>query len=168
MLTILSSIYPRTKPIQVKTEDDILHLTNSELPTFGSVLKLADSERFLSFLTAPYIRIPLILDFFANGDPGRLAGLRAKARQLIVDAASFEPDRWRPAGFTDVITTISVVDEKKLNALLSTPLGSMFNEIAKSCDVLTTCITKMLARAFDMDVGKYNQKATSCPLILTY
>ena len=166
MLIDLFSIYPRAKPIQVKTEDDILHLTNSELPTFGNVLKPADSERFLSFLTAPYIRIPLILDFFANGDPGRLAGLRAKSLQLIVDASLFEPGRWRPADFTDVITTIPVVDEKKLNALLSTPLGSMFNEIAKSPDVLTTCVTKMLARALDMDVGKYNQKATSGPLIL--
>ncbi len=162
----MTTNYRRSKPIAVKTEDDILHLTTSELPTFGNVLKPADSERFLSFLTAPYIRIPLILDFFANGDPGRLAGLRSKALQLIVDAALFEPGRWRPADFTDVIREIPVVDEKKLNALLSTPLGSMFNEIAKSPEVLTSCINKMLARALDMDVGKYNKRTTSGPLIL--
>ncbi len=150
----------------MKSEDDILHLSNSELPTFGNMLKPADSERFLSFLTAPYIRIPLILDFFANGDPGRLAGLRSKSLQLIVDAALFEPGRWKAADFTDVVTEIPVIDEAKLNALLSTPLGSMFNEIAKSPDVLTTCVIKMLTRALDMDVGKYSSKATSGPLIL--
>ena len=156
----------RSKPISVKTEDDILHLSNSELPTFGHVLKPADSERFLSFLTAPYIRIPLILDFFANGDPGRLAGLRSKSLQLIVDAALFEPGRWRAADFTDVVREIPVIDEDKLQALLATPIGTMYNEIAKSPDVLTSCVTKMLARALDMDVGKYSQKSTSGPLIL--
>jgi len=61
----------RAKPVSVKNEDDILHLTNEELPTFGGVLSPADSERFLQFFTVPYLRIPLILDFFANGDPGR-------------------------------------------------------------------------------------------------
>jgi hypothetical protein len=150
----------------VKTEDDILHLSNSELPTFGHVLKPADSERFLSFLTAPYIRIPLILDFFANGDPGRLAALRSKSLQLIVDAALFEPGRWRAADFTDIVREIPVMDEEKLQSLLATPLGNMYNEIAKSPDVLTSCIIKMLARALDMDVGKYNRKSTSGPLIL--
>ena len=150
----------------MKTEDDVLHLSNSELPTFGHVLKPADSERFLTFLTAPYIRIPLILDFFANGDPGRLAGLRSKSLQLIVDAALFEPGRWRAADFTDVVKEIPIIDEDKLHALLSTPVGNMYNEIAKSPDVLTSCVIKMLARALDMDVGKYSKKSTSGPLIL--
>jgi len=166
LLTLSIPDLKRSKPISVKTEDDILHLSNSELPTFGHVLKPADSERFLSFLTAPYIRIPLILDFFANGDPGRLAGLRSKSLQLIVDAALFEPGRWRAADFTDVVREIPVLDENKLHALLATPIGTMYNEIAKSPDVLTSCVTKMLARALDMDVGKYTLKSTSGPLIL--
>jgi hypothetical protein len=48
-------------------------------------------------------RIPLILDFFANGDPGRLSALRTKSLQMIVDAALFEPGRWKSADFADVI-----------------------------------------------------------------
>ena len=110
----------------MKTEDDILHLSTSELPTFGNVLKPADSERFLSFLTAPYIRIPLILDFFANGDPGRLAGLRSKALQLIVDAALFEPGRWRAADFTEFVKEIPVVDEEQLQKLMIAKKFSMY------------------------------------------
>ena len=130
------------------------------------MLKPADSERFLSFLTAPYIRIPLILDFFANGDPGRLAALRSKVVQMIVDAALFEPGRWKPADFFEMLTEIPVVDEAKLQALLATPFGVLFNEIDKSPDVLTSCVLKMLQRALDMDVGKYQVESTSGPLIL--
>ena len=108
----------------------------------------------------------MILDFFANGDPGRLAGLRSKALQLIVDAALFEPGRWRAADFTDSIKQIPIIDEEELQKLLSTPMGNLYNEIAKSPDVITTCILKMLSRALDMDVGKYSKKSTSGPLIL--
>jgi hypothetical protein len=154
------------KPISVATEDDILHLTASELPTFGHVLSPSDSERFLQFLTVPYIRIPLVLDFFANGDPGRLSALKTKSLQMIVDAALFEPGLWKPADYTPTIEEIPILEETKLHALLATPLGSMFNEIAKSPDVLTDCVIKILDRALDMDVGKYAKNSASGPMIL--
>jgi len=126
----------------------------------------SDAERFIHFLTVPYIRIPLILDFFANGDPGRLSGLKTKSLQLIVDACLFEPGNWRPADFTDIITEVPVVDREKLKALLAIPHGTLFNEIAKSPDVLTSCVIKMFERALDMDVGKYTKVSSSGPLIL--
>jgi hypothetical protein len=148
------------------TEDDVLHLENNELPTFGNVLTPSDSERFITFLTAPYIRIPLILDFFANGDPTRLSALKSKTMQLIVDAALFEPGRWKPFDYSDYISEVPVVDIDRLETLLATPHGTLFNEIAKSPDVLTTCVIKILERALDMDVGRYTPKASSGPLIL--
>jgi len=156
----------KEKPVSVKNEDDILHLTNEELPTFGGVLTPADSERFLQFFTVPYLRIPLILDFFANGDPGRLVALKSKSLQLIVDAALFEPGMWKPSDYFEQVTEIPIVDEKKLQNLLSTPIGTLFNEIAKSPDVLVTSVIKMLERAVDMDVGKYVATSSSGPLIL--
>ena len=152
--------------MSVKNEDDILHLTNEELPTFGGVLTPADSERFLQFFTVPYLRIPLILDFFANGDPGRLVALKTKSLQLIVDAALFEPGMWKPSNFFEQVTEIPIIDEKRLQNMLSTPLGTLFNEIAKSPDVLVSCVIKMLERAVDMDVGKYVPTSSSGPLIL--
>lgn len=152
--------------MSVKNEDDILHLNNDELPTFGGVLTPADSERFLQFFTVPYLRIPLILDFFANGDPGRLVALKTKSLQLIVDAALFEPGMWKPSDFIEQIAEIPEVNEEKLQKLLSTPLGTLFNEIAKSPDVLVKCIVKMLDRAVDMDVGRYVETSSSGPLIL--
>lgn len=156
----------RSKPVSVKNEDDVLHLENKELPTFGNVLTPSDSERFITFLTAPYIRIPLILDFFANGDPSRLSALKTKSLQLIVDAALFEPGRWKPADFTDFIQEVPVVDVDRLEDLLATAHGTLFNEIAKSPDVLTSCVIKILERALDMDVGRYTRKSSSGPLIL--
>lgn len=164
--SILHTSMSRAKPVSVTNEDDVLHLTQEELPTFGNMLSSSDSERFVQFLTVPYVRIPLILDFFANGDPGRLSALRAKSLQLIVDAALFEPGLWKPADFTDIITEIPVIEPDRLQALLATPHGTLFNEIAKSPDVLTSCVTKMLERALDMDVGRYTRKSSSGPLIL--
>jgi hypothetical protein len=158
--------YPRAKPIPVENEDDVLHLTKEELPSFGNVMSPSDAERFIQFLTVPYIRIPLILDFFANGDPGRLSALKTKSLQLIVDACLFEPGNWRPADFNEFITEVPVVDRDKLQALLATPHGTLFNEIAKSPDVLTSCVIKMFERALDMDVGKYTKVSSSGPLIL--
>mmetsp|Transcript_14755 Transcript_14755/g.40767 ORF Transcript_14755/g.40767 Transcript_14755/m.40767 type:complete len:3812 (+) Transcript_14755:277-11712(+) len=156
----------RAKPVSVRNEDDVLHLDTKELPTFGNILSPSDSERFIQFLTVPYIRIPLILDFFANGDPTRLAALRTKSLQLIVDAALFEPGRWKPADFVDYIKEVPVVDVERLESLLATPHGTLFNEIAKSPDVLTSCVIKILERALDMDVGRYTKKSSSGPLIL--
>ena len=153
-MTFYLEFISRAKPVSVKNEDDILHLTNEELPTFGGVLTPADSERFLQFFTVPYLRIPLILDFFANGDPGRLVALKTKSLQLIVDAALFEPGLWKPADFFEQVTEIPIVNEEKLQHMLSTPIGTLFNEIAKSPDVLTSCVIKMLERAVDMDVGR--------------
>lgn len=114
----------RSKNVSVRTEDDVLHLDNKELPTFGHVLSPADAEKFIQFLTVPYIRIPLILDFFANGDPQRLTALKAKSLQMIVDAALFEPGRWKPADFTDVIDEVPVKDFDRLEALLATAHGT--------------------------------------------
>lgn len=154
------------KPVSVVTEDDVLHLETKELPTFGNVLTPSDSERFIQFLTAPYLRIPLILDFFANGDPTRLSALKTKQLQLIVDAALFEPGRWKPLDFNDIVDEVPIIDIPRLEALLATSHGTLFNEIAKSPEVLTNCILKMLERSLDMDVGRYTTKSSSGPLIL--
>jgi hypothetical protein len=48
----------------VRCEDDVLHVPNSKLPSFGARLTHADTELLCQFLTVPYLRIPLLLDFF--------------------------------------------------------------------------------------------------------
>ena len=69
------------------TEDDILHIR--DLPTFDGTLGAKDVELLLQYLTAPYIRIPLVLNFFSV--ESRLKSLRNVEIQEILDAALFEP-----------------------------------------------------------------------------
>ena len=58
---------------QVITEDDILHVPNLE--NFGGVLSPSESETLFSILTVPYLRIPMILAFFATEE--RVHALRS-------------------------------------------------------------------------------------------
>lgn len=54
----------------IKTEDDVIYRPN--LPNFedkfGQVLNQRDSELLISYLTVPYMRIPLLMAFFASED----------------------------------------------------------------------------------------------------
>ena len=45
-------------------EEDVLHVPNNKLPKFGCRLCDSDTELVCQYLTVPYIRIPLLLDFF--------------------------------------------------------------------------------------------------------
>ena len=90
----LSSPSEWTKPQAVEGEDDVLHMW--ELPDFGSdrlassrALGQHDSELLLSYLTVPYLRIPLVISFFASDD--RIHSLQLPKLQLLLDAALFEP-----------------------------------------------------------------------------
>ncbi|CAE7254379.1 dsaVM [Symbiodinium natans] len=56
----------------LESEDDILFLEN--VPTFNGALGAQDSELLLTYLTAPYLRIPLLLTFFT--DRHRVSALR--------------------------------------------------------------------------------------------
>eukprot|EP00662_Eupelagonemidae_sp_cell21_P018206 gene18206-40023_t len=51
---------------EIEDEVDVLHL--KDVPNFEKTLKQPDSELLLSILTAPYLRIPLLLGFFADRD----------------------------------------------------------------------------------------------------
>lgn len=63
---------------QIAGEDDVLHVR--ELPTFGRRLSERDSELLVQYLTAPYLRVPLLLDFFA--DEARVHALDCKELQV--------------------------------------------------------------------------------------
>ena len=52
--------------IQHPSEDDVLHADH--LPTFGEVLAPEEAEELMCYLTVDYIRIPLVLGFFASQD----------------------------------------------------------------------------------------------------
>ena len=71
---------------RVEDEDDVLHIRH--LPDFDSRLKARDCELLLQYLTVPYIRIPLVLQFFAA--PERIGALANEELQGVVDSCLFE------------------------------------------------------------------------------
>jgi hypothetical protein len=59
------------------------------------VLSQRDSELLISFLTVPYLRLPLVLTFFASED--RVHKLQSPKLKGILDSCLFEPGRYLKA-----------------------------------------------------------------------
>ncbi len=68
------------------TEDDVLHC--DALPTFSNTLSREESEQLMSYLTVDYVRIPLVLGFFASRD--RVTYLFNPALQALLRAVLLE------------------------------------------------------------------------------
>jgi hypothetical protein len=159
----LSSKKPRSLPSQanptiilgekIDTEDDVLHIR--DLPNFDGTLGARDCELMLQYLTAPYIRIPLLLNFFSTET--RLQALRNHELQEVLDAALFEPGAWKP---NDNLETPTEVPASNRNHLF-TPTGLLFNEIIMSPHVILTAVQTMLEKVIDMDTGRYSELSAS-------
>ena len=67
---------------RVDTEEDVLHL--STLPTFDGLLRPSESELLLTYLTAPYLRIPLVLRHFADPQRVRALGRDPSVRPSLI------------------------------------------------------------------------------------
>jgi hypothetical protein len=154
---------PRSTPSQanpsillgerVDTEDDILHIKN--LPDFDGTLGARDCELMLQYLTAPYMRIPLLLNFFSN--EVRLKTLRNKDMQEVLDAAMFEPGQWKCDFNIPLPSQIPAPERDHL----CTPVGLLFNELVMSPNAIMATILHMLERVVDMDSGKYSELGES-------
>ena len=107
----------------LNTEDDVLFLRH--LPDFGGALRAADVEQMLQVLMAPYLRIPLLLRFFA--EPARTAALAQPELQQMLDAALFEPGEWQP----DTIRQLPKLIPEPERQHLKTPTGLLFNELTR-------------------------------------
>lgn len=76
---------------KVETEDDVLHIKS--LPTFDGRISPRQTELLLQYLTVPYLRIPLVLQFFACQE--HIAALGCEQLQEVLDACLFEPGQWQ-------------------------------------------------------------------------
>ncbi|KAK7249807.1 plasma membrane protein [Aureococcus anophagefferens] len=149
---------PYCAPHAVATEDDVLHV--KQLPSFGDALGQHDSELLLSYLTVPYIRLPLVLRFFSTED--RVHALRTAACQGILDAVLFEPGRYLEAGLGDrAPRSAPCGDDETL--LLATPYGHLLNELQRSPKTTCDAVVALLKHALDLDAGTV--RATTVPII---
>ena len=145
---------------RVDTEDDILFVKN--LPDFDETMGASDCELMLQYLTAPYIRVPLLLNFFSNEK--RLKSLRLVELQEVVDAALFEPGRWQELADADLLP-IDVIPAPGRDHL-STKVGLLFNEIIQAPNIILSSIHTMLDRVADMDSGRYGATSESILYVL--
>eukprot|EP00755_Sulcionema_specki_P014189 Sspe_Gene.56011::Locus_30819_Transcript_1_1_Confidence_1.000_Length_7199::g.56011::m.56011 len=134
-----------TYPNVVENEDDLLHLPT--LPSFD-VLSQSDAELLLSFLLVPYIRIPLILEFFSTED--RVSALRSKDLRKMMDSVLFEP--WRFLEYEMEGKAPQTVPSED-GRLLSTPYGLLLNELQHNPEGVTRPMLRLLKLAQELDAG---------------
>jgi len=142
----------------VQNEDDVLHLR--VLPNFNKKLSARDSELLISYLTVPYLRIPLLLRFFST--PERIGALADPFLQEVLDAAMFEPSLWQHKLKKMCPPEVPAPDREHL----ATPCGLLLNELVKSPEVLLNSLEAMLEMTLDMDTGRYDEKNGSLILFV--
>jgi len=136
-----------TQPRQAQNEDDILHI--KELPDFDKCLGQRDSELLLSALTTPYLRIPIVVSFFATED--RVHALKSETLQHLLDSVVFEPSRYLPKDAATAPVFVPAKDE----TLLNTPYGLLLNELARSPHQVMKATITLLKLALSLDTGSY-------------
>eukprot|EP00760_Papus_ankaliazontas_P024689 PhM_4_TR2411/c0_g2_i1/m.74313 len=146
------SVY--TSPIDIACEDDLLHIKN--LPNFDDTMGQRDAELLLSYLTVPYLRIPLVLRFLATED--RVSFLSSKEVRWMLDGVLFEPGRFLARDLTDVSPT-EVPTENA--ALIATPYGLLLNELQYSTDGVVEPLIRLLELARAMDAGTVHNEPTT-------
>lgn len=138
-------------------EEDVLHIPR--LPTFGDKISQRHCELLVSYLTAPYLRVPLILSFFAQQD--RIGALACPQLQAVIDCALFEPGYWLPKdSFIETMT----VPVKNRREHLATPCGLLFNELQHSPEGVLQCLTDLLDISLDLETNSYSESTS--PVVL--
>jgi len=132
-------------------EDGVLGLSSSQLAELRP-LSGRDAELLLSYLTAPYLRIPLLLNFFA--DVQRISALASPRIQSLLEAALFEPGPWQPSATRPLPTHIPPRPSERA-AQLGTPQGLLFNELVNAPGSLLTSLNAMVGTALDMETGSF-------------
>lgn len=145
-------------PPAIKTEDDVIYRPN--LPTFedkyGQVLNQRDSELLISYLTVPYIRLPLLLTFFSTED--RIHKLQSAEIRLILDSVMFEPGKYLRLDMTSVEP---VMVPTQVPDLLATAYGLLLSELYRSPDTIICSILTLLKGAFACDTGSVTDEGAT-------
>ena len=142
---------PRVKnaPADRKAKLKALEVRVAALAGGKGTLPPRDVERLLCALTAPYLRLPLVLRFFA--DARRSRSLRDARLRSCVEACLFEPGPWLPDRPCRRVDAIPATHRDHLR----TPCGALFNELALAPIPCVDAIHEILARALEGDVGAW-------------
>ncbi|KAK3285622.1 hypothetical protein CYMTET_6782 [Cymbomonas tetramitiformis] len=118
------------------SEHEVLYARN--LPDFGMQLGPEEAEVLLTALTAPYLRLPIILQFLAEGRAAVLG--HGKFRRLLC-AISLEPGPWHPAGRAPARMTVPCEGGAEA---LGTPLGYLEQEVRQDPNAMAAMTVAIL------------------------
>eukprot|EP01127_Copromyxa_protea_P015833 TRINITY_DN4616_c0_g1_i6.p1 TRINITY_DN4616_c0_g1~~TRINITY_DN4616_c0_g1_i6.p1 ORF type:complete len:2171 (-),score=323.68 TRINITY_DN4616_c0_g1_i6:5955-12314(-) len=151
--TIPSSI---TRTIKEETETSILFCEN--LNTFDDALSTEDSEKLATYLTAPYLKIPLVLSFFSDNRVGTLLN---PDLQCLLERVLFEPGKFD----SDIMPISEVPLPPKKN--LGTKFGLLYEEMKYSPDAVIKPLLKMMDDTISLCVGSYSSVFVCLALFFT-
>ncbi|KAF7457140.1 EF hand family protein [Cryptosporidium felis] len=145
-------------PVSVGDESDILYIRN--LPALSEQLQPEEIERILQYLTTPYLRIPLLLQFFS--DENRINSLSSISVQHIIWMSILEPWQWSPPprpqsdrGGEGQLARPSLLVPVEDVKEISTPSGLLFNELLNSPSALFGALEELMLMALDKDTGSF-------------
>eukprot|EP00854_Cymbomonas_tetramitiformis_P001789 gene1789-2455_t len=144
---------------RIDTEADVLQLR--EMPDFGGRLRAQDAELLLQYLTAPYLRVPLVLGFFAS--PERVLALQAPQLQAVLDACLFEPGAWQPSHEPACPEMVPCLSREHLRS----PCGLLFNELKHSPQSVVQPVLEIVDHTLEQDTGRYGTGAAELLLYAT-
>ena len=140
------------------TEEDVIHCTT--LPLFDHLLTLEASEALMSTLTVPYLRIPLLLAFFANKD--RVDLLHHHQLQRLFSCALFEPSTWTRSDDSDPLSSVPAIGGR-----LGSCYGLLLNEMTHSPASLLAPFLMILQFALELDTGTFGTVSSSLLMFLS-
>uniref|UniRef100_A0A6S8D826 ubiquitinyl hydrolase 1 n=1 Tax=Aureoumbra lagunensis TaxID=44058 RepID=A0A6S8D826_9STRA len=117
---------------------------NVDAPALGQ----RDAELLLSYMTVPYIRLPLVLTFFASDD--RVHKLESPALRGVLDAVFFEPGRHLGLDATGVAPATCPTPHK---SLLATAHGHLLSELRQGPRIVVNNVVALLRGALALDTG---------------
>ena len=120
----------------IDTEEDVLHIRYPPEFDAGNRLSPRNCELLLQYLLVPYMRIPLVLQFFS--DQMLLSCLTSLELQAMLDACLFEPGSWQAAWQKDMPEQIPPMNDDHF----ATPCGLLFNELLNEPTIVVDAIVR--------------------------
>ena len=107
----------------------------------------------------PYLRLPLLLAFFAPQH--RVTALAEPALQAMLDAACFEPGLFQPDAPRPMPTQLPALDRE----VFATPAGLLVNELQHAPTPLLASLLEIGRHALELDAGHYRPSGGSLALL---
>ena len=134
--------------VPAPSEDDVLFTENPH--NFGNTLGEEEAERFLTFLSAPAIAIPLTLNFFADG---RASALCTQDVQELLESLLFEA---KEHSYGSALSDVVPQPRQSRPHALATRLGLLLEELLRMPAGVFRPLQKIGSDVAALAIGNYD------------